>query len=152
LAPEAVGEEAATQLIKGIDAGGCVDEVEQDINPPFQIDSLYFLQWTQDQIIIFMALAEGKSEVRCGTDGLSLHTRFVKNLDLHSIDEINQRFRTAIWLAEELTDAKFEVEHEANGSVIIRCEGIGYTAPHTSTLDESACENPGPTSFQEKEP
>ena len=31
----------------------------------------------QDQIIIFMALADGKSEVRCGTDGLSLHTRCV---------------------------------------------------------------------------
>ena len=60
-----------------------------------------------------------------------------------------KKFRTAIWLAKELTDAKFEVEHEANGGVIIRCEGIGYTA---STPDETACENAGPTSTQEKDP
>ena len=37
--------------------------------------------------------------------------------------------RTAIWLAQELTDAKFEVEDEPSGTVIIRCQGIGYTAP-----------------------
>ena len=30
-AAEAVGEEAATQLVRGIDAGGCVDEVEQKL-------------------------------------------------------------------------------------------------------------------------
>lgn len=77
-----------------------------------------------------MALAEGKSEVRCGTSGLSLHTRSVHlcvvskppadRLALH---------RTAIWLAEQLTDAKFEVEEEASGHSVIRCQGIGYTAP-----------------------
>jgi len=113
-APNAVGEEAAIELIKGIDAGGCVDE------------------WTQDQIIIFMALAEGKSEVRCGTDGLSLHTR------------------TAIWLAEELTDAKFEIEQEANGTVIIRCQGIGYTTHPMSSVNDSITpnENVYPTSTQ----
>lgn len=37
--------------------------------------------------------------------------------------------RTAIWLAQELTDAKFEVENEPSGTVVIRCQGIGYTAP-----------------------
>lgn len=35
------------------------------------------IQHMQDQIIIFMALAEGKSEVRCGKEGLSLHTKSV---------------------------------------------------------------------------
>jgi hypothetical protein len=35
--PETVGEEAATQLIKEIDAGGCVDEVEQ-FYPSFFVD------------------------------------------------------------------------------------------------------------------
>ena len=89
-----------------------------------------------------MALAEGKSEVRCGTSGLSLHTRFCKVLT-HVVDEANQTFRTAIWLAKELTDAKFKIEQEANGNVIIRCQGIGYSAPHTSTLDESTGENDG---------
>lgn len=55
--PETVGEEAADALIKGLDNGGCVDE------------------WLQDQIIIFMALAEGTSEVNCGRAEVELHTR-----------------------------------------------------------------------------
>ncbi|KAJ2937059.1 hypothetical protein H1R20_g43, partial [Candolleomyces eurysporus] len=57
LNPAAVGKEAAQLLIKGLDNGGCVDE------------------WLQDQIIIFMALAEGTSEVNCGRDELELHTQ-----------------------------------------------------------------------------
>ncbi|KAJ6606612.1 RNA 3'-terminal phosphate cyclase domain-containing protein [Mycena vulgaris] len=77
-----VGEEAANELIKGLEAGGCVDE------------------WLEDQIIILMALAEGTSEVR-----------------------------TAIWVAEQLTDAKFDITVEETGHTIIRCKGIGYTAP-----------------------
>ncbi|KAJ7090182.1 RNA 3'-terminal phosphate cyclase domain-containing protein [Mycena belliarum] len=88
-----VGEEAANELIKGLEAGGCVDE------------------WLEDQIIIFMALAEGTSEVRCGKDGLTLHTQ------------------TAIWVAEQLTDAKFDITVEDSGHTIVRCQGIGYTAP-----------------------
>ncbi|KAJ7093116.1 RNA 3'-terminal phosphate cyclase domain-containing protein [Mycena epipterygia] len=88
-----VGEEAANELIKGLEAGGCVDE------------------WLEDQIIIFMALAEGTSEVRCGKNGLTLHTK------------------TAIWVAEQLTDAKFDITVESSGHTIIRCKGIGYTAP-----------------------
>ncbi|KAF8803623.1 RTC domain-containing 1 [Phlegmacium glaucopus] len=91
--PEITGEQAADELVRGLNEGGCIDE------------------WLQDQIIIFMALADGKSEVRCGTGGLTLHTR------------------TAIWLAQELTDAKFEIEDEPSGTVIIRCQGMGYTAP-----------------------
>lgn len=57
-----VGEEAANELIKGLEAGGCVDE------------------WLEDQIIIFMALAEGTSEVKCGKHGLTLHTQCVSVL------------------------------------------------------------------------
>ncbi|KAJ7043310.1 RNA 3'-terminal phosphate cyclase domain-containing protein [Mycena alexandri] len=87
-----VGEEAADELIKGLEAGGCVDE------------------WLEDQIIILMALAEGTSEVRCGKNGLTLHTK------------------TAIWVAEQLTDAKFDLTVEDSGNTIIRCKGIGYTA------------------------
>jgi hypothetical protein len=37
--------------------------------------------------------------------------------------------RTAIWVAQKLTDAKFEVEEELSGHTIIRCQGIGYVAP-----------------------
>jgi len=35
--------------------------------------------------------------------------------------------KTAIWLAQQLTDASFEVE-ESLGHTIIRCQGIGYTS------------------------
>ncbi|KAF8892674.1 RNA 3'-terminal phosphate cyclase domain-containing protein, partial [Infundibulicybe gibba] len=87
--PVQVGKEAAIELVKGIEGGGAVDE------------------WLQDQIIILMSLAEGKSEVRCWKYGLSLHTR------------------TAIWVAEQLTDAKFEID-ESSSHTIIRCHGIGY--------------------------
>lgn len=40
-------------------------------------------------------------------------------------------FRTAIWLAEQLTDAKFEIEEESTGTVVIRCEGLGYAGQPT---------------------
>ncbi|KAJ8093289.1 hypothetical protein PM082_020775 [Marasmius tenuissimus] len=85
-----LGEEAAAVLINQINAGGCVDE------------------WLQDQLIIFMALAEGDSEVLCGQGGLKLHTK------------------TAIWVMEQLTEAKFEVEEVSTGHTILRCRGIGY--------------------------
>ncbi|EAU88418.1 RTC domain containing 1 [Coprinopsis cinerea okayama7 len=94
--PQQVGAEAAELLVKGLEGGGCVDE------------------WLQDQIIIFMALADGSSEVRCARGELELHTK------------------TAIWLAEQLTDAKFTIEADPAGT-IIRCQGIGYSAsPHQS--------------------
>ncbi|KAJ7582488.1 RNA 3'-terminal phosphate cyclase domain-containing protein [Mycena floridula] len=66
-------------------------------------------EWLQDQIIILMALAKGESRVRCGKGDLTLHTR------------------TAIWVAEQLTSAKFTVEEE-DLHQIIRCQGIGYSA------------------------
>ncbi|KAL1709944.1 RNA 3'-terminal phosphate cyclase domain-containing protein [Schizophyllum commune] len=86
------GEEAARGLLKALNNGGCVDE------------------WLQDQVIIFMALADGESVLNVGKDDLTLHTR------------------TAIWVAEQLTDARFTVDVNA-GTHIIRCRGIGYTAP-----------------------
>ncbi|KAI5900107.1 RNA 3'-terminal phosphate cyclase [Schizophyllum commune H4-8] len=85
------GEEAAGELLKALDNGGCVDE------------------WLQDQVIIFMALAGGESALNIGKD-LTLHTK------------------TAIWVAEQLTDAKFTVEVN-EGMHVIQCQGIGYTAP-----------------------
>ena len=61
----------------------------------------------QDQIIIFMVLAEGTSVVKTGP--LTLHTK------------------TAIYVAEELTDARFSVAEETSGgTVIVKCQGIGY--------------------------
>ncbi|KAF7295165.1 RNA terminal phosphate cyclase domain 1 [Mycena indigotica] len=95
-----VGSEAAEELIRGLDNGGVVDE------------------YLQDQIVILMALAspENSSEIQCGTGGLSLHTRRELMSD-----------RTAIWVAEQLTNAKFNVSVEA-GQTVIRCKGIGYSA------------------------
>ncbi|KAG7452903.1 RNA 3'-terminal phosphate cyclase [Guyanagaster necrorhizus] len=88
---QGVGRLAAESLTHGLSAGGCIDE------------------WLQDQIIIFMALAEGTSEVKCGKGELELHTR------------------TAIWVAQQLTDAKFEVEIDLSGCTVIRCQGIGFS-------------------------
>ncbi|KAI0646786.1 RNA 3'-terminal phosphate cyclase [Trametes meyenii] len=85
--PQHVGRDAAEELAANLAHGGCVDE------------------HMQDQMIIFLALARGKSRIKCGP--LSLHTR------------------TAIWVAEQLSDAKFRVE-ESENSTIIECEGIGY--------------------------
>ncbi|KZT66816.1 RNA terminal phosphate cyclase domain 1 [Daedalea quercina L-15889] len=92
--PTMVGEEAAEELVRNLAHGGCVDE------------------YMQDQMIIFLALAKGRSMVKTGP--LTLHTK------------------TAIWVAEQLTRAKFEVREESASSFIIQCDGIGYTrARHT---------------------
>lgn len=60
----------------------------------------------QDQLIIYMALAGGRSSIR--TQELTLHTR------------------TAIAIAEELTDARFQVKADSKGTFLITCDGIGY--------------------------
>lgn len=85
---EQVGEAAAAELLKDISEGGCVDH------------------HLQDQLIIFMALAKGKSRITCGK--ITLHTE------------------TAIHIAEMLTQAKFcVVPNEGKNSCIVECEGIG---------------------------
>jgi RNA 3'-terminal phosphate cyclase (ATP) len=55
-------------------------------------------EWLQDQLIIFMALAKGVSRMRTGS--LSLHTQ------------------TAIWVASQLTNAKFTVQPVENGRIM----------------------------------
>ncbi|EIW60648.1 RNA 3'-terminal phosphate cyclase [Trametes versicolor FP-101664 SS1] len=85
--PAQVGRDAARELAANLAHGGCVDE------------------YLQDQMIIFMALARGKSKVKTGP--LTLHTR------------------TALWVAEQLTDAKFSIE-ELEDSIVVECEGTGY--------------------------
>ncbi|KAA1470953.1 RNA 3'-terminal phosphate cyclase [Dentipellis sp. KUC8613] len=86
--PGRVGQDAAEELTSNFGHGGCVDE------------------YMQDQMIIFLALAQGKSRVKTGP--LTLHTR------------------TAIWVTEQLCGTKFHVEESGN-SCFIECEGIGYT-------------------------
>ncbi|KZP29915.1 RNA 3'-terminal phosphate cyclase [Athelia psychrophila] len=97
-----VGLEAARELATNLAHGGCVDE------------------YLQDQIIIFMALAQGTSTVRTGP--VTLHTK------------------TAIWVAELLTDAKFEIQDNTDGSMTITCRGIGYTAPLMPTAPSDTAE------------
>ena len=74
-----------------------------------------------------MALAEGESVLKCGTGGLTLHTRFVQ-VAFYMTSGSSFCRRTAIWVAEQLTDAKFKVEKTPAGHTIIQCQGIGYTA------------------------
>lgn len=84
-----LGTSAADELLRNVEHGGCVDE------------------YLQDQIIIFLVLAKGKSTVRTGP--LTLHTR------------------TAMYIAEQLTGATFTVQGDANGTLLLSCEGIGYS-------------------------
>nr|CAH8838715.1 unnamed protein product [Trichobilharzia regenti] len=81
--------EAFESLYKYVEIGACCDE------------------HIQDQLIIPMALAKGKSQIRTGP--LTMHTK------------------TVIYVAELMLGVKFEIQELANGSAIISCEGIGYT-------------------------
>ncbi|KAI0332099.1 RNA 3'-terminal phosphate cyclase [Cubamyces sp. BRFM 1775] len=96
--PARVGSDAAKELVSNLAHGGCVDE------------------YMQDQMIVFLALASGRSRVKCGP--LTLHTR------------------TAIWVAEQMTEAKFNVE-ETEGFAMIECEGIGFD-PMRQTLPQGS--------------
>ncbi|XP_043193170.1 RNA 3'-terminal phosphate cyclase-like isoform X3 [Amphibalanus amphitrite] len=86
-----VAATATDELLRAVSAGACVD------------------QYCQDQCVILMALAAGRSRIR--TVKPTLHTE------------------TAIHIAERLTQAKFSVEKcdsESGDSYIIECEGIGH--------------------------
>lgn len=67
-------------------------------------------QYAQDQLIIFMALASGQSQIQTGP--LTLHTR------------------TAIYITELLTSARFKVSDDNN---LIECQGIGYYSSNQNT-------------------
>jgi len=88
---EDVGIEAATHLVQDIKHGGCVDE------------------YLQDQIIIFMALADGVSRIKVGP--ISTHTS------------------TSIHFTELLTGAKFnitEASKDGEETYWLECKGIGF--------------------------
>eukprot|EP00485_Elphidium_margaritaceum_P008313 CAMPEP_0202689266 /NCGR_PEP_ID=MMETSP1385-20130828/4566_1 /ASSEMBLY_ACC=CAM_ASM_000861 /TAXON_ID=933848 /ORGANISM="Elphidium margaritaceum" /LENGTH=530 /DNA_ID=CAMNT_0049344377 /DNA_START=116 /DNA_END=1708 /DNA_ORIENTATION=+ len=107
-----VGRVAARELIADWQStkGGCTD------------------RHLQDQLIIFMALAKGRSKM--ATCALELHTE------------------TAIYIAEQMTGVKFNVQTGKDGTVWIECDGIGYNInsngnkttqkkARTSKLDDS---------------
>ncbi|KAK3907183.1 RNA 3'-terminal phosphate cyclase, partial [Frankliniella fusca] len=87
---EEVSSQAVGELLDAIKVGACVDS------------------HSQDQIIILMALAAGKSNIMCGP--ITLHTK------------------TAIHIAEILTKAQFHIEECQDGRNIVSCEGIAMKA------------------------
>jgi RNA 3'-terminal phosphate cyclase (ATP) len=72
LEPADLGESAADELLRNVEHGGCVDEYLQV--PASNPLTARFLMRSQDQIIIFLALADGKSTVKTGP--LTLHTKY----------------------------------------------------------------------------
>lgn len=84
---EAVGEAAARELLEEVEHDVCVDS------------------HLQDQLIVFMALANGTSQVLCGP--LTLHTE------------------TAIHVAHQLTQAKFKSSPQEGNTVLLECVGAG---------------------------
>jgi RNA 3'-terminal phosphate cyclase (ATP) len=86
---EEVAKEATQGLIKDLAERSCVDE------------------HMQDQVIIFMALADGESRLNCGA--LTLHTQ------------------TAIHYSQLITGAKFQVIENSPTSTTITCQGIGFS-------------------------
>eukprot|EP01012_Entosiphon_sulcatum_P041561 TRINITY_DN55418_c0_g1_i1.p1 TRINITY_DN55418_c0_g1~~TRINITY_DN55418_c0_g1_i1.p1 ORF type:complete len:391 (+),score=55.74 TRINITY_DN55418_c0_g1_i1:28-1173(+) len=87
LSPAKIGEEVVARLRKQLDSGGCVDE------------------YHQDQLLVFMCLAKGRSQVRVG--------------------EITEHTKLAIELAKQLTDASWEIIPDGETNVIT-CTGIGH--------------------------
>ncbi|KAK9862268.1 hypothetical protein WJX84_007720 [Apatococcus fuscideae] len=87
---EAVAEEAAETFCSALSSGACADE------------------WLQDQLIIFMALAQGTSKMLCQQP--TLHTR------------------TAMVVAEQMTSAHFTVTQQASSLWLIECQGAALAA------------------------
>ncbi|KAL3940571.1 MAG: hypothetical protein SGBAC_004927 [Bacillariaceae sp.] len=110
-APQYTGRMAAQELCFTLERGGCVDE------------------YLQDQLILYMALASGRSEIVTGS--LTLHTQ------------------SAISVAQQLCGTTFEVEKldktsdkvDSNGCVFgrhyISCNGIGFLDRYSEPKETS---------------
>ena len=102
---ETLGQRAADEMMDVLESGACVDD------------------WMMDQLIIFMALAQGASTVVC------------REPTLHS--------RTAIAVAEKLIpSAAFKVERIDNGGGErglwkVTCRGGGIVVAHQNDDDDS---------------
>lgn len=109
-----LGIQTSTGVVMG---GACIGSRQRDAfrigeDAANVIKSAYKLRacvdrHVQDMVVLLMALAEGHSKIK--TEPLTLHTQ------------------TAIHIAEMMTDAKFSVTEQENGSFIIECDGIGIT-------------------------
>ncbi|KAL4703461.1 hypothetical protein ACJJTC_010333 [Scirpophaga incertulas] len=87
LDPRDVGRAAAAALLRDLHSRACLDT------------------HAQDQAIVYMALAGGKSSVRVGE--VTLHTK------------------TAIYIAELIAKVKFSIQEDGDSN-IIECTGLGY--------------------------
>eukprot|EP00669_Euglena_mutabilis_P003542 TRINITY_DN14527_c0_g1_i1.p2 TRINITY_DN14527_c0_g1~~TRINITY_DN14527_c0_g1_i1.p2 ORF type:complete len:334 (+),score=55.69 TRINITY_DN14527_c0_g1_i1:442-1443(+) len=90
LAPEDCGRQVSETLLRHLSTGSCVD--------PF----------TQDQLVVFMALAAGRSEVRIG--------------------ELTDHTKLAIDTAKALLPCRFTVTPDG-ATNILQCDGAAITAP-----------------------
>mmetsp|Transcript_13323 Transcript_13323/g.19954 ORF Transcript_13323/g.19954 Transcript_13323/m.19954 type:complete len:430 (+) Transcript_13323:197-1486(+) len=111
---EMTGTKAAQELISNLQSGGCVDE------------------WLQDQIIIFMALANGESRIRTGS--LTQHTRTAINVarimtgavfEITKVDcsGEDQTVRNDDGEGHSTAYGKEGLDH---GQHIVTCRGIGF--------------------------
>ncbi|CAH0713083.1 unnamed protein product, partial [Brenthis ino] len=91
--PREVARKVSSELKNILDSGACVDP------------------HSQDQVIIYMALASGESAVRAGD--ITLHTR------------------TAIYISEMIAKVKFNIRHEGDQN-LIECSGLGFVNKHIS--------------------
>ncbi|KAK3855713.1 hypothetical protein Pcinc_029519 [Petrolisthes cinctipes] len=82
------GRKAAEEILANVERKACID------------------QYSQDQVILYMALAKGRSSIRTGP--LTKHTE------------------TAMWVATLMTKVEFKVtKEEGSDCVIVECDGIG---------------------------
>lgn len=93
---ETVGREAGKRLAVDLLAGSVVDH------------------HSQDQIVVFMALASGKSRVRVGS--------------------VTEHTLAAMRVAEAVLAVNFEIEGD-EGDVVLSCEGVGLLAPSEPATD-----------------
>ena len=75
--PAALGRWAAGQLVRALETGAAVDE------------------YAQDQLIIFMALASGRSRMLAGSE-LTLHTRTAMHIIEQMVPQVGQGFHFVV--------------------------------------------------------
>ena len=111
---ETIAHQAVESLTRDLEYGGCVDE------------------YLQDQLIIFMALAKGKSRYLSGP--LALHTT------------------TAIHFSSFMTGAEFTVTKQGEKDLyLVECEGIGLEPPSPSPAGGKPSEEEGKGKEKERE-
>lgn len=98
LGSSALGERKIDANKMGSSAGG---ELKKLISQQICVDS-----YVQDQLILYMALAKGVSQIH--TAPLTKHTQ------------------TAIYVAELMCGTKFHTEELNDGNIVLSCEGIGH--------------------------